>query len=172
MIQSGDTYALPPSIATQSDLRRVSNEVESINDALTSRDIHERVDHQPGADVVLSSQLQDFVETNSLNIHDEHVRTEMIARLRQLKDSAPVIHITFASTARHEELAKVVEWIRQSVHPSAVLKVGLQPELIGGAYVRTTNKVFDMSVRSQLAKGRQIITRELEALGGTVGGAV
>ena len=79
-----------------------------------------------------------------------------------------MVHVTFAASAGRDELAKLVDWVRQSVHPQAVLTIGLSPELIGGAYVRTTNKVFDLSVRSQLAQGRQIIQKELEALSGAI----
>ena len=161
-------YTLPASVATQQDLRRLMNEVERIDNALVEAEIHQRTGHSSDEELVLSRQLGDFVAANEIDIKDGGARAGLITALRQLKDSAPVVHVTFAASAGRDELAKLVDWVRQSVHPQAVLTIGLSPELIGGAYVRTTNKVFDLSVRSQLAEGRQIIQKELEALSGAV----
>ena len=121
-----------------------------------------------GNDLIFSKQLVEFLELNNIDINDAGIRGQLLIGVRQLKNTVPVVHVTFAAAAEHEELAKFVDWVRQSVHPQAVLTVGLQPDLIGGAYVRTTNKVFDMSIRTQLASGRQIIKQDLEALSGAV----
>lgn len=164
------TYQLPPSLATQTDLRRLINEVERLDNAATTADIRAKAGYQSNDGLILSDQLQDFVATNQLDLNDARSRTELIAKLRQLKDETPVVHVTFAATASQDELSKLVDWVRQSVHPQAVLTIGLQPELIGGAYIRTTNRVFDLSVRAQLAEGRHIIARELEMLEGVVHG--
>ena len=168
MSQDIQTFKLPPSLATLRDLRRLINEVERIDSLLISSDIQERTGHQANDDVVMSDQLSDFMEANELEFGDSQARTALINQLRQLKDAVSTVHVTFADTVGQEELAKLVDWARQAVHPQIVLEIGLAPELIGGAYVRTTNKVFDFSVRAQLASGRQIIQKDLEALSGTV----
>ena len=161
-------YALPASLATQRDLRRLVNEVELIDTKIVEMGIHEQTGYPLGEEVVLSPQLGDFVTLNHIDVKDSGARSRLIGALRELKERAPVVHVTFAASAGREEIAKLVDWVRQSVHPQAVLVIGLAPELIGGVYVRTANKVFDLSIRSQLAGGRQIIQQELEALGGTI----
>lgn len=168
MSQDIQAFKLPSTLATLRDLRRLINEVERIDSLLISSDIQERTGHQTGDDVVMSDQLRDFMEINELELGDSQARTALINQLRQLKDAVSTIHVTFADTVGQEELAKLVDWARQAVHPQIVLEIGLAPELIGGAYVRTTNKVFDFSVRAQLASGRQIIQKDLEALSGAV----
>ena len=167
MNQEGERqYSLPPSVATQSDLRRLIAELEAIDNILTSDEIRQRTGHATIGHMTLSEQLGDFIELNQCPVDDDHQRSELLGSLRQLKDRAPVIHMTFATTAEREVLSKIVAWLREKVNPQAVISVGLQPELIGGAYIRTTNKVFDMSIRSQLANGRSIIVKELEAVHG------
>ena len=108
------------------------------------------------------------MQINDIDIKNGEDRSRLLHDARHLKNTAPVIHVTFATSADNDELTKIVDWVRQSVHPMAVLTVGLQPSLIGGVYIRTSNKVFDFSVRSQLADGRHIIKRELEALSGAI----
>ena len=162
------SYTLPSSLVTLVDLRRLINEVEQVDAFFVTKGIQDRVGHQTDEAVTLSRQLSDFLTANTVDIYNGQMRSELIAGLRQLKNDAPVIHATFAVNAGHDELAKIVDWLRQSVHPQVVMTIGLQPDLIGGVSLRTTNKVFDLSIRSQLASGRQIIVKELEAMYGAI----
>ena len=163
-----EALVLPPSVATHIDLSRLVREVERIDGALIARDARDKVGVQQDEMPAFSEQLNDFLATNTLELGDDSIkRSELIAQLRQLKASAPTIHITFASSADSESLQKIVAWLRESVHPQSIIKVGLQPSLIGGAYVRTANHVHDFSLRAKLAGHRDIITKEVEALRGT-----
>jgi F0F1-type ATP synthase delta subunit len=63
-------------------------------------------------------------------------------------------------------LQELIAWLRSSVHPQAVISVGLQPALVAGVYLRTPNHVHDLSMRAVLKKSRGLLTKELEALHG------
>lgn len=165
---SRSDLALPSSLATRSDLQRVIAEIERIDNSLNSAQIHEQIGHPADDSLTTSKQLADFLQINDIDIKNGEDRSRLLHDARHLKITAPVIHVTFATSADNDELTKIIDWVRQSVHPMAVLAVGLQPSLIGGVYIRTTNKVFDFSVRSQLANGRHIIKQELEALSGAI----
>ena len=71
---------------------------------------------------------------------------------------------TFASEADRESLGQLALWLRTSVHPQAVIDVGLQPGLVAGVYLRTANRVFDLSLKGALKQGRGILASDLEAL--------
>ena len=165
---SRSDLALPSSLATRSDLQRVIAEIERIDNSLNSAQIHEQIGHPADDSLTTSKQLADLLQINDIDIKNGEDRSRLLHDARHLKITAPVIHVTFATSADNDELTKIIDWVRQSVHPMAVLAVGLQPSLIGGVYIRTTNKVFDFSVRSQLANGRHIIKQELEALSGAI----
>ena len=165
---SRSDLVLPSSLATRSDLQRLITEIERIDNSLNSAQIHEQIGHPADDSLTTSRQLADFLQINDIDIKNGEDRSRLLHDARHLKITAPVIHVTFATSADNDELTKIVDWVRQSVHPMAVLTVGLQPSLIGGVYIRTTNKVFDFSVRSQLANGRHIIKQELEALSGAI----
>ena len=153
-------------LVTNNDLRRLIVEAEAIDNDLLSESIHQRTGHDGDYQLVMSKALGQCLELNSIDIYDSTGREFLLGELRRLKDHAPVIHMTFASNAKQEVLSKLVTWLREKIHPQAVIDVGLQPNLIGGVYVRTTNKVFDMSMRAQLANGRKGILKELESLSG------
>lgn len=159
-------FVVPLAVVTQSDLRRLIAEVETVDNAYVTTTIHERIGHGSDERITTSGTLDECAQANGLKLFEQSHRSVLLAELRKLKEHAPIIHITFASTAKHEVLAKMAGWLREKIHPQALIEVGLQPELIGGAHIRTTNRVFDLSVRAQLAEGREVIVRELEALRG------
>lgn len=157
---------LPPSIVTKVDVSRLVSEMEQVDNELITRDAHIKANVPITSQISLSQQLSDFLSVNTLEIGDGAMRSDLIKRLRHIKNTAPMVHITFASSADTESLRELVVWLRQSVHPQSVITVGLQPSLIGGAYIRTPNRVHDFSLRARLAGHRDIITKEVEALSG------
>lgn len=163
---SQDSLIVPPSIVTKVDISRLVSEVEQLDGYLIAVDARAKSGVPTAGEPVLSEQLSDFLAANSLELGGAAERAQLIKQLRQLKSTVPSVHMTFAAPADNESLREIVAWLRQSVHPQSVIMVGLQPSLVGGAYVRTPNHVHDMSLRAQLAGHRDIITREVEALRG------
>ena len=155
-------YVLPASLIGHADLSRLIREIESVEGAVQAqkvRDAKAKV-HLPN----LSQSLSDFFELNSLEPTDSEALLTLKDRLRVVKDHAPVVHMTFATEVDPEQLEGLVTWLRQEVHPYALVTIGLQPSLVGGVYLRTPNKVYDFSIKSLLAGKRDIVMKELEAL--------
>lgn len=156
---------LPPSIVTKIDVSHLVRELEAVDNELISREAKAKTGIEPGGDIMYSEQLTDFLSANQTEIsHDSTQRSYLINKVRHLKKTVPTIHVTFASSADNESLQKLAAWLRDEVHPQAVMKVGLQPSLIGGVYVRTTNHVHDFSLRAKLAAHRHLIKEEIERL--------
>jgi hypothetical protein len=164
VVKPVEQFVLPPSVVDKVDLSRLVAEAERVDNELTTAAVRAKSGVGQQAQVRLSAPLTDFLSQNTLTLDDAHARTGLIKQLHQLKDSAPVVHMTFATAADSESLQQLVQWLRQSVHPQAVIAVGLQPALVAGVYVRTTNHVHDMSLRAKLASSRGLLLKELETL--------
>ncbi len=160
-------FILPPSIVTRVDLSRMVSELERVDNDMTSAGVRAKTGGESSAMPTMSEQLTDFIAQNKLDLTDGRGRGDLIRQLRQLKDDAPVIHMTFASVADGDSLRQLSAWLRSSIHPQALISVGLQPALIGGVYLRTPNHIKDLSMRARLTGGRELITKELEALRGS-----
>lgn len=160
------TFVLPSSVATKIDLSRLTTEMERIDSELVTRDAHIKSGVPITDEIAFTEQMKDFLAANNLEIGDTLQRAGLIRQLRQLKANAPVAHVTFASPVDTESLRQITAWLRESVHPQAIIVVGLQPSLIGGVYIRTPNHVHDFSLRAQLAGHRDIIVKEVEVLSG------
>jgi hypothetical protein len=160
-------FVLPPAIVTRPDVSRLVSEVESVDNELTASAVRTKAGVQEAPVPVLSGELTDFLNDNQLKLENGQERAELVKQLRILKDKVPIIHMTFAVRADRESLQKLAQWLRTSVHPQAVISVGLQPALVAGVYLRTPNHVHDLSLRAMLAGSHDILIKELEAVRGS-----
>lgn len=161
------TYAdfiLPPSVVSKRDVSRLVDEVERVDNSLTTSLVRAKTGITEQISVVLSEGLKEFLIQNQLTLKSSRERTDLIKQLRQLKDTVPVIHMTFAVTADPDSLQQLTAWLRTSVHRQAVISVGLQPALVAGVYLRTPNHVHDLSLRAMLDGSHGILVKELETL--------
>lgn len=165
---------LPPRLVSKVDLSRLVREVEQIDNEFEAQKARARSQHDAaageGAETrieyripPMSRSLSDFLELNGVDISDDHARPKLKEDLRHMKDSAPLLHMTFAVPADSDSLQELVDYIRREIHPQAILSVGLQPALVGGAYIRTPNHVHDFSMRAFLDNKRDILLKALEA---------
>lgn len=159
-------FSLPTNVVSKVDVSRLLSELERIDSEMTAAATRAEVGGEGQSLPVFSDQLNEFLRINELSLDDSHYRSELIKEVRLLKEKAPIIHMTFAVTADRESLAKLAEWVRQSIHPQAVIAVGLQPGLVAGVYLRTTNKVHDLSLKSKLAASHGLLIDEMEAIRG------
>lgn len=160
------TYAdlvLPPSVVSKTDLSQLVNEAEQVDNELTAGAVRAKAGGTQQTMPVISGQLDDFLRLNKLTFDTNgRSRSDLIKQLRLLKDKAPVIHMTFAVIADRESLGRLADWVRTSVHPQALIAVGLQPALVAGVYLRTPNHVHDLSLRAALSGSREVLVKELE----------
>jgi F0F1-type ATP synthase delta subunit len=132
-------------------LARLTREINSLDDFFAgakSRPAGTTSSQPPKISRLLNSLATD----NKINLMDEGERKKLQADLQTVYDKAPSMHISFAVEPSPKALEKILVWVRQNVHPQALLSVGLQPAIAAGCMLRTTNKVFDMSLRSNLQK--------------------
>lgn len=160
-------FALPPSVVSKIDVSHLVSELEQIDNDLTAIAVRAGVGVQAQTNPSLSEQLTDFLLLNKLTLKTDKERRDLIKQMHLLKDKVPTIHMTFAVKTDPESLGKLAQWLRTSVHPQAVISVGLQPALVAGVYLRTTNHVYDLSLRAALQGGRDILLKELGALRGS-----
>jgi hypothetical protein len=162
MSQAPDlNYLLPSALISRADLARLVREVESVDNVLETQKV--KNNGQGGYKLpTMSQSLNDFLVINKIDLTDDHGRMTLKEQLLKLKDKAPVIHMTFATTADPESLQDLVDWVRKELHPQALISTGLQPSLIGGVYMRTPNHVYDFSMRASMKGKRAILINELE----------
>ncbi len=153
---------LPDRIAGSTELIRTIRELEKIDDFLYQTRLR-----MPGRPVTLpksSKMLDELAEANGVSLLEESGRKELLEALEKLENEAPVMHISFSSEPSLDFLGKIVGWNRKNIHPYILVNVGLQPSVVVGCEVRTTNKVFDMSLRSKFDSMHDVLAKKLEEI--------
>lgn len=151
---------LPDRIAGTGELAKTQRELEKVDDFLYQTRIR-----MPGRPVTLpksSKMLDDLAEINEVSLLEENDRKKLLQALEKLAENPAVLHISFASEPSSPFLQKIVSWCRSNMDEFVLVNVGLQPSVIVGCEVRTTNKVFDMSLRNKFEQMHDVLAKKLE----------
>ncbi len=142
---------LPASVVSRVDIIRLARELEAVTGAIEQRELTKN--HETSLSP-LSKVLKEIVEANKLSLARKEDRARLSQFLKDLKADAPSIHMSFAAIPPSAFTAKIVDWLRNEIHPLLLLDIGLQPSIAAGCVIRTTNKYFDCSMRQHLLTSR------------------
>lgn len=158
--QAESSLQLTPDIITTLELNRVIRELENLDDFLHQANIR-----TPGSSMSLpktTKSLEGLAEANGFSLLDTVHRKHMIGKMHNLKLKVKKVHISFAVEPPPRVVRKIVLWMRDNIHPQLVVEVGVQPNISVGCVVRTTNKVFDMSLRNRFSSSKAILAGLVE----------
>lgn len=151
-------YALPSIILGPADINRTIIELKQLGEYIRQLALHKDAEVKLPKTTV---SLQGLAEANKIDLLNHDDRELLVEFLESLQKGAPVLHISFASEASPLFVSHIVEWLRSNVSRYALVQVGLQPSIAAGCIVRSTNKVFDMSLRRHLRQNRDMMIEQL-----------
>lgn len=150
---------LPMGVVTRADVGRLAGEAEALDNFLNQAAV--RTAGSPVQMPKVSNLFEEFSALNNLNMLDKAHRAQAYAFLQQLRNEAPVIHVSFNTDPSALFLQKLITWIRQQLHPFVLLQIGLNPGIGAGCMLRTTNKFFDLSLRQRFNDQRPLLISKL-----------
>ena len=156
-----DNFELPLSIVGQGDASRLKRELESLDEFIKQANLR-----KPGTPLKTlpkeSSTLSEFAELNKLNLLTDNDRNIAIAFANELKNKAPVVHISFATDPSAVFMSKITAWFRQNVNKLVLVNIGLEPTIAVGCTLRTDNKFHDFSLRKHFEGQRTFLLSKLK----------
>lgn len=155
------TLVLPLMVASPADVGRLIHELDLIEDALLQLGLR-----TGGSKVKLpaTSRLMDqTIQANKLNLLHKNDIASLRRFLKEVKQQSPVLHISFSADPTPHFIEKLMTWLRREIHPAVLLTSGLQPNIGAGCIVRTANKQFDLSLRQDFVKKRDLLISQLAA---------
>ncbi len=159
--QAARTFVLPPLVLGVSDIMRLRRELETLSEYLHQAALRQT----PAAELKLpktSRVLDELIRVNKIDLLHREQFEFIMAELEAIETKAPQIHLSFSTDPSAAFMARIVEWLRLNVHPGILVQVGLQPTLAAGCVVRTTNKQFDLSLKSHFAAARPLLIQKLQ----------
>ncbi len=149
-MEHSNRFHLPLSIVGTSDISSLQRELNAVDDFFVSANI--RAAGSPVQTPRVTKALESIARENGYSLLEETHRKALTEQFKIIKQTAPKIHISFAAEPSPKALERILAWFRGSVHPQALIQVGLQPNIAAGCVIRTPNKLFDMSLRVYLEK--------------------
>lgn len=151
----------PSNLITRSDVSRLVRELEHLADVLQGQRVRGETETKLPP---LSQSTTDFLELNEVKITNEKSLETVRQKINTIEDRLPAVHMTFASEIDSESLQQLVTWLRTEIHPQVLINTSIQPNLIGGVYLRTPDHVHDFSIKTLLMGQRQLIVKQLKGL--------
>jgi F0F1-type ATP synthase delta subunit len=148
---------LPPTVIGEAEVARLLRELNQLDDFFVSAKA--RTAGTAMQLPKLSRLLDQLARENSINLLDEPARGQLAEALKQVQAQAPKVHLSFAAEPSVQGLDKILGWLRQNIHPQTLVQVGLQPSIAAGCILRTPNKIFDMSLRTNLKQKQTYLTQ-------------
>lgn len=170
MAPSKDTLELPTAIVGLIDVGRLMRELERLESNLQQQAIRSE-----GAEVTLpkfSLLLDQLVDKNQLNMLEKSDREKAHNYLKELRQHAPKVHMSFSANPSARFIQTLTAWLRQNIHPQLLIAIGLQPGIGAGCVLRTTNKYFDMSLAKSFSESREKLMQYLRGPEGGAGEAM
>ncbi len=159
MAPNETSIALPTSIVSPTDIARLAREMDDLDNFFAQQEI--RQGGAPTAMPRVSKLMDQLAADNQLNLLHESERGQLKGLLDSLHQSAPVLHISFSVDPPGPYVQKIVDWLRRNIHQHVLVTVGLQPNIGAGCVVRTTNKLFDFSLREFFTQKRDFFIEKL-----------
>lgn len=146
---------LPISVVGPIEVGRLIRELEAIDTQLLQTKL--RKDGKEPAVPKTTHLMEQTLELNKLNILEAADRKQLQELLITVRESAPVLHISFSAEPATAFIDKLMTWLRREIHPVVLLTIGMQPNIGAGCIVRSTNKHFDFSLRQDFMKKKDIL---------------
>lgn len=152
---------LPVQVAGMVDVGRLIRELDQIDNIVLQLTLK-----ADGGEVKMpkTSRLMDqTVQLNHLNLLDQAHRDALKAFLENVREHSPIIHMSFSADPPASFTEKLMGWLRREIHPQLLLTVGVQPTIGAGTIVRTANKQFDFSLRTDIESKRAMLLEKISS---------
>lgn len=152
---------LPSSIHDRGDIARLRRELqlfaEHVQQAKLTKRSAPRTEH-------LSPSLHELAELYKVSLTTVGDRDFLVKQLTTLHKNAPVVHVTFPLQPTTRTIEAVLEWFRGNTEGNVLMQTGVDPSLLVGCQVRTTNKVFSLQPTAAFEATNLSLSKELAAL--------
>lgn len=151
-------FQLPASLAQPVDLNRMIRDLELISEHLGQEYLKDPNKKIP---INLPEKIKDISEKYKIDVNDKKQRENLLSWMKHLREVAPVVNVSFGSEASEELTQKITAWFRKEIHPYCLVVVGLEPNIGVGSLVRTSNKVFDFSLKTKIRNSTDLFEQAM-----------
>lgn len=140
---------LPISLTGKKELIKVQREFELLSEQLIESKVAAREVGQKRQVTAISDVANELMVLNKITLSQQTLPA-LNKELQKIRDTAPLLRVSFAVEPDRESISKIVSWFRKEVNPNLLLQVGIQPSIAGGCIVQTPGNRYDFSLRRHI----------------------
>lgn len=156
-----DGFVLPVLLFGLPEVHRVARELAALEEYFTQAALRKTIGAAPVPET--SRSLQALAAENNRDLVKAADRKLLEVFLQRVVNDAPRVHISFSSDPTAAFTGKMVSWFRRNISPIVLVQVGLQPTIAAGCVLRTSNKMFDFSLRRRFEAQRPLLAAALKS---------
>jgi hypothetical protein len=158
--------SLPPSITTPAALARCLDELKRYQDAVWTSDLAQRTSGQARRNAPVKGLSHATTELlgsvpNPAQPSVDSIK-EAIEYLEAVQREAKVIHVTTVVELTTDAQQSVVQWFRQLIEAPSLVSFVTDPQIGGGAVVRTPYHSHDFSYATRLKQEQSKLLQGLQ----------
>ncbi len=153
-------FKLPMTVVGRSEIMRMQRELTKLDDFFITAAA--RKGGTPISPPRITRVLDEIARDNKVNLLEAAQRKTLVAKLSEVLERAPNLHISFAAEPSPRALEKILVWFRRNIHPQTLLSIGLQPSIAAGCMLRTPNQLFDMSISARLKSQEDYLAKLID----------
>ena len=142
-------YRLPNDIATKLQLEQLLRELRLLSESQLAKSSNQ------------SDLLQQFLAINSIGTLSPSARDKLVAGISNLLRTAPQLSLVLADLPTGDDLIELVGWLRSQLHPTLLIRLVQDSEIMAGCMVSTTSSLHHLSLRSALFANSAKLATEL-----------
>lgn len=149
------TFKLPLWLYSPRQIDAISFEIDGYLEWLREEAVRAQAVTKASAPSPISAEVLHFLELfTDNNSADPGEAEKALVYLRELKQTAPLIHITLPTFATSTVKESIVAWFRNETAPHTLITFTVDSSLLGGIVVRTPNNIYDYSFAHRLIAER------------------
>jgi F0F1-type ATP synthase delta subunit len=139
---------------------RLRRKLEQFDDAEQQSALRAKSGGVPN-DTLDSPLLRALATDNKRDLALAADRQVLLSDLENALKIAPTITMSFATEPSAAFMAKMTGWFRKEIHPSLLIRIGLQPNIAAGCTIRASGKLYDFSLRGKFSEQRAMLIKSL-----------
>jgi F0F1-type ATP synthase delta subunit len=151
---------LPLNVVGPSDVMRLRRMLEQFDNERQQATLRAK-SGAATSEVSASQLLRELAAANKRDLAAKGDRESLLKELEDVLKTAPTITMSFATEPSAAFMAKMTGWFRQEIHPSLLIRIGLQPNIAAGCTVRASGKLYDFSLRGKFSEQRTLLIEGL-----------
>lgn len=164
-LNNKELFNLPPEVVGKADINSLLRELELLESELLKLKGQVTSSSSPkNTQLKVTNELAQTAAINSCDLKITSDRQKLTQRLTDVRDQAPMLHISFAAEPPPKVTQAILSWLRDNVHRYALLHIGLQPDIAAGCVLRTPNKIFDLSLRASFEKQKPYLIELIKSV--------